>query len=232
MNTSYLKEYKDKEMKQFVLAYLLVSISSIGFQTQLSSNGTNLSTALFQMLVTDIFVGAICVLVFIFNELWSDNAKTRIIYKELPSNTIFSDIANGKIDATGFDLESARKFYSDLFTASPAKQTAEWNILLRNSKEAEQDNVIEAERLQLMTRDICMSTVSLLIMNIIAIGTLSITSNDFGLTIKTFGIPIIYLVAMFFITRTAARNRANRLVVLVIKNNVQDKLHNDVQISV
>ena len=222
MNVAYIKEYTDKEMKQYVLSYLLIAISSIGFQTQLTNDSSNLSTSIFQMLVTDVFLGAICVLVFIFNELWTDRAKTKLIYGELPSNSVFSDISNGKIDTNGFDLDKARKIYSGLPTASPMKQTAEWNILLRNSKDAEKGNVIEAEKLQLMTRDLCMSTISLLIMNIVAVGVFSLVNNDIFLSTKMLGIPIVYLIVMFFITRAAARNRAKRLVVLVIKNDVQD----------
>ena len=42
-------------------------------------------------------VGAICVLLFVFNELWPDKAKTKIVYLKVPSATIFSDIASEKM---------------------------------------------------------------------------------------------------------------------------------------
>ena len=50
---------------------------------------------------------------------------------------------------------------------------------------------------------------------------LGILSGDFKEAIKAFWIPFVYLIVMFFITRAAARNRATRFVMLVIKNDVQ-----------
>lgn len=34
MNTEYIKNYRDKELKQYILAYLLITISSVGFYTE------------------------------------------------------------------------------------------------------------------------------------------------------------------------------------------------------
>ena len=75
----------------------------------------------------------------------------------MPSDAVFSDIASGKIDATGFDLETAQKMYGHMADAPANLQTAEWNKLLQKSRISEMGNVIEAERLQLMTRDITCS---------------------------------------------------------------------------
>ena len=223
-DVEYVKGYKDKELRQYVLAYLLVTIASIGFQTKIIGSTAGSFASLFQMIVTDFFVGAICILVLIFNELWPDRIKTKLIYKTMPSDTIFSDISSGKIDATGFDINSARSMYAALASESAAKQTSEWNILLRKARDEGRGNVIEAQRMQLLTRDICMSTVSLLILNVIAVVVLTIVYNDVCLSIKMFSLPLIYLVAMFFITQAAARNRGQRFAILVIKNDVQNSI--------
>ena len=106
------------------------------------------------MIAIDVLVGAICTLVFVLNELWSDKSKTRLVYHQMPSDAVFSDIASGKIDAAGFDLETAQKMYGHMADAPANLQTAEWNKLLQKSRISEMGNVIEAERLQLMTRDI------------------------------------------------------------------------------
>ena len=164
----------------------------------------------------------LCVLVMIFNEIWSDKAKTKLVYGQLPSDTVFSRISSGKIDATGFDIDKAKAIYAHLFSVSATKQTAEWNKLLRKCRDAGYSNVVEAERMQLMTRDICMSTISLLIMNVVAIVVISIMNNNICISIKMFGMPIVYLVVMFIITKIASWNRANRFLSLVIKNDVQD----------
>ena len=221
MNTEYIKDYKYKELKQYVLAYLLVAIASVGLYTKVSVGPSNLLSSFLNMVSIDVLVGAICSLVFVFNELWSDKSKAKIVYCDLPSNTVFSDIASGNIDETGFDLIKAQETYAYLSNATAEQQTAQWNKLLKKSRDAKQGNVIEAERLQLMTRDICMSTVSLFIMNSAALAVLMVVFANKWIPIRVFAIPLAYLIVMFFVTRVAARNRAKRLVALVIKNDLQ-----------
>lgn len=173
------------------------------------------------MIAIDTLAGAICALVFVLNELWSDKSKRRIVYKNMPSDTVFSDIASGKIDAAGFDLAKAQEMYAYLSAAPANRQTAEWNDLLRKCKDAGRGNVIEAERMQLMTRDICMSTISLLIMTIVVLLILTFIYSNVLIPIKMLYIPLIYLVIMLFVTKRAAKSRADRTAVLVIKNAVQ-----------
>lgn len=180
-----------------------------------------LLSALSSMIAIDTLAGAICALVFILNEFWPDKVKQQIIYKDMPSDTVFTDIASGKIDAAGFDLAKAKEMFAHLSNAPANQQTAEWNDLLRKCKDAERGNVIDAERMQLMTRDICMSTISLLVMTLIAFGVLAVAYMSLVTAIKILYIPLVYLVIMWFVTKKAAKSRANRIVVLVIKNAVQ-----------
>lgn len=224
MSIEYIKNYKDKELKQYVIAYFLVAMATVGFYTLSNTTSVGILSALFEMMTIDILIGAMCVLVIILNELWPDKAKTKIVYKNMPSDSVFSEIATGKIDATGFDLEKAQKMYSYLSEASANKQTAEWNIMLKKSRDDQNGNVTDAQRMQLMTRDICISTVSLLIMNLVALLLLIFVLDTFGDVMRVLGIPLVYLIVMFFITRGAARNRARRFVMLVIKNDVQREL--------
>ena len=180
-----------------------------------------LLSALSSMIAIDTLTGAICALVFVLNEFWSDKAKRQIVYKDMPSDTVFTDIASGKIDAAGFDLAKAKEMFAHLSNAPANQQTAEWNDLLRKCKDAEHGNVIDAERMQLMTRDICMSTISLLVMTLIAFGVLAVAYMSLVTAIKILYIPLMYLAIMWFVTKKAAKSRINRIVVLVIKNAVQ-----------
>ena len=214
MNVEYIKDYKYKELKQYVLAYLLIAVASVGFYVKDTIGAVGLLSALSSMI-------AICALVFILNEFWPDKVKQQIIYKDMPSDTVFTDIASGKIDAAGFDLAKAKEMFAHLSNAPANQQTAEWNDLLRKCKDAERGNVIDAERMQLMTRDICMSTISLLVMTLIAFGVLAVAYMSLVTAIKILYIPLVYLVIMWFVTKKAAKSRANRIVVLVIKNAVQ-----------
>jgi len=230
----YVKDYREKELRQYVLAYLLIAIASVGFQTIAEfqtlavSSETSIMVSIFKMIMTDIFLGAICVLVLILNEVWPDRAKAMIVYWKMPSDTIFSRIACGKIDATGYDLDEAKNLYAHLCSAPADKQTSEWGRLLRKYKDAGSGNVMGAQRMQLMTRDICLSTVTLLILNVFAVVVLAIVNNGICNSLNMLGLPIVYLLAMLIVTKLAARNRAHRLVNLVIKNSVQDNQDNQV----
>ena len=75
MNTEYIKDYKYKELKQYILAYLLITVASVGFYIKNTIDAGELLSALFSMIAIDTLAGAICALVFILNELWSDKSK-------------------------------------------------------------------------------------------------------------------------------------------------------------
>ena len=80
MNVDYIKDYKDRELKQFVGAYFLVAVAATGFYTLPSMQDVGLETVLSKTLTIDAFIAAASVLVIIFNELWSDKVKTRILH--------------------------------------------------------------------------------------------------------------------------------------------------------
>ena len=109
MNVEYIKDYKYKDLKQYVLAYLLIAVASVGFYVKDTIGAVGLLSALSSMIAIDTLAGAICALVFILNEFWPDKVKQQIIYKDMPSDTVFTDIASGKIGAAGFDLAKAKK---------------------------------------------------------------------------------------------------------------------------
>lgn len=109
MNVEYIKDYKYKELKQFVLAYLLIAVASVGFYIKDTIGAVGLLSALSSMIAIDTLAGAICALVFILNEFWPDKVKQQIIYKDMPSDTVFTDIASDKIDAAGFDLAKSKR---------------------------------------------------------------------------------------------------------------------------
>ena len=225
----YVKDYKEKELRQYVVAYLLIVVAFVGLHTvaelrQALSGAASKMPLILQMIMTDIFLGAVCVLVIIFNEIWPDRIKTKLIYWRMPSDDIFTRIANGKIGPTEFDLTEAKAIYAHLATAPPEKQTSEWSVMLRKCRKAGHSNVLDAQRMQLMTRDICITTLSLLIMSFTAVIFLSFIQNEKSASLKMLGLPVTYLTAMLRVTGVAARNRANRLVALVIKNDIQEKI--------
>ena len=65
MNTEYIKDYKYKELRQYIISYLLITIASVGFCTRATIENSDLFSSLFNMIAIDVLVGAICTLVFV-----------------------------------------------------------------------------------------------------------------------------------------------------------------------
>ncbi len=219
MKDHYVKDYKEKELRQFILAYLLITVASIALHTDFSADNADLLDTLLKMAAMDIWVSGLSVLVVILNEIWPDAMKTKIVYGSMPSDTIFSEIAAEENEFC-FDVDVAKEKYKRFSTLPPDKQSAEWYKLLHASKEADCGNVIEGQRMQLMTRDICISTLSLLILTFLTVMIFTMLKSDGQEYWQMFAVPVLYLSVMFFVTKVAAKNRARRFVELVIKEDL------------
>ena len=79
MKDHYVKDYKEKELRQYILAYLLITAASIALHTDFSADNADLLNTLLKMTAMDIWVSGLSVLVVILNEIWSDAMKTRIV---------------------------------------------------------------------------------------------------------------------------------------------------------
>ena len=217
MNKDYIKDYKYKELRHYILAFFLIAVSSIGLmECDFMSPEKYFETAM-SMISMDLLQGAICILVMILNEIVNNTTKAKIVYGVLPSDSIFSDINTGKFKTTDFDISAAKKKYKTHISKPSSQQTMEWNKLLFNARKAESGSVIEAERSQLLTRDLCLSTLTLFILDVICLVVIAILRGSFFEMLKLFAIPLGFLFVMFFVLRKVARNKANRLVSLVIK---------------
>lgn len=220
MNTSYIKDYKDKELKHFIMASVIVVVSLIGLRMYGIWPQDGLESLLLKAIPIDLLEAAIGILVYIFTELWNNTAKVWIVYKQLPSDTVFSDIIAGKMKSLDFDIVQAKNKYHTNAQKTNRQQTIEWNKMLREARKEEVGSVIEAERSQLLTRDMCITSFTLFIINVIVFIIVAIVLKSFSESVKLFALPMIYLVAMFFITKMIARNKAKRLLELVIKNDL------------
>lgn len=219
MKDHYVKDYKEKELRQYILAYLLITVAFIALHTDFSADNENLLDTLLKMAAIDIWVSGLSVLVVILNEIWPDAMKTEIVYGSMPSDTIFSEIAAGENERC-FDIDVAKQKYKHFSALPPDKQRSEWYKLLHASKEADCGNVIEGQRMQLMTRDICISTLSLLILTLLTVAIFTALKPDGQECWQMFAVLVLYLSVMFFVTKVAAKNRARRFVELVIKEDL------------
>ena len=217
MNKDYIKDYKHKELRQYILAFFLIVVSSIGLMAYDSIQPEKYYEYAISIISMDLLQGAVCILVMIFIEMPSNTTKNRMVYGKLPSDTVFSDIKFGKFKTTDFDIPIAQKKYQTHVSKSESQQTMEWNKILFNARKAESGSIIEAERSQLLSRDLCLSTLTLFILDIICLIVIVISKNTFFETLKLFAIPLGYLFVMFFVLQHVAKNKAKRLVSLVIK---------------
>lgn len=224
MNNDYIKDYKEKELRLFIASYMLISVATIALYVMKSNEIIEVFPVLLELVTLDVVVGVACTMVYIVNEIWTYTAKNKLVYKTLPSNTIFSDLISGKILIPGIDMEKAKNQYRKLSEANGEIQTMEWNKLLAKSRKKEYGNVIEAERQQLLTRDICVSSVSLLIINLLTILIMSVVFGNVLKSIIIFGVPELYLAVMYVLSRRAANNTAKHFVYMVIKNDVIESL--------
>lgn len=77
MNVEYIKDYKYKELKQYVLAYLLIAVASVGFYIKDTIDAVGLLSALSSMIAIDTLAGAICALVLILRRLYCFPTKSQ-----------------------------------------------------------------------------------------------------------------------------------------------------------
>ncbi len=224
MNNDYIKDYKGKELKLFIMSYMLITAVVVAFYVMKNNEIVEVFPVLIELVTFDAIAGAACSIVYIVNELWTFPARKKLVYKALPSETVFSDITEGKTTIPGIDMKKAKEQYRVLFDASAEMQTMEWNKLLMKNRKSEYGNVIEAERQQLLTRDICITSISLLIINGIIIAIMSFVFGNVCKSIEIFGIPTLYTLVMYILSRKAANNTARQLVNIVIKNDVIDRM--------
>ena len=69
MNTSYIKDYKDKELKHFIMASVIVVVSLIGLRMYGIWPQDGLESLLLKAIPIDLLEAAIGILVYIFTEL-------------------------------------------------------------------------------------------------------------------------------------------------------------------
>lgn len=55
MKDHYVKDYKEKELRQYILAYLLITVASIALHTDFSADNENLLDTLLKMAAIDIW---------------------------------------------------------------------------------------------------------------------------------------------------------------------------------
>ena len=116
---SDLKNYREKELKSFVLGNILLILMETGIVdniVQLMSS-SDLWKAAAELFKSSIISSIIYIFVFCFDSILQGRLKNKVIWpiKGLPENTIFLDIDKNNKDER-FSKQTARKVYEKLYT--------------------------------------------------------------------------------------------------------------------
>ena len=116
---SDLKNYREKELKSFVLGNILLILMETGIVdniVQLMSS-SDLWKAAAELFESSIISSIIYIFVFCFDSILQGRLKDKVIWpiKGLPGNTIFLDIDKNNKDER-FSKQTARKVYEKLYT--------------------------------------------------------------------------------------------------------------------
>lgn len=215
-----MKDYREKELKWYILAYLflLIGISEAGLITA----GDGWADSVEELLASSLLAGTICTLSFVFDCLYTADVKGKLVclgFATLPGKTIFTRISASKINDIRIDAKKAQEKYVDVIRNLPAGkndkkkyENTKWYALSR-IHDAD-PRVITAHRDYLLCRDMYTTTISMLALTII--------SMVFKV-IQFSCIPIGYLLVMLVLTNIATHARASRFVNSVIAADINKK---------
>lgn len=217
---STLKNYRDNELKWFILAYLFLVIGS-GNPNVIKDTGIEVLSKIESLISTALISGAICSLAFVIDSLYSQKIKDALLYlkiTKMPGTTIFTRIKSGTLKDARFETIQAQRKYEAIINNIPANKSksgyenAKWYKIYVLYKE---DSAISSvHRDFLLCRDLYITTISLVVLTVIA---MIIKLIPFS------WILLGYLLTMAIITNCAAHNKAHRFVNTVIAVDVASK---------
>lgn len=216
-----MKDYREKELKWYIFAYLFLLIGISG-QGLITSGGDNGFSSVEKLLSSSLLAGVICTLGFVFDYLYTAGIKDVLLnlgIMTLPGKTIFTRISKGKVSNMRIDTKEAQGKYNDIISAIPTDKKArekyentKWYALSRMHED--DPRVKTAHRDYLLTRDMYTTTITMLVLTAVGMG-----AN----VIQHSWIPIGYLATMLVLTNIAAHARAHRFVNSVIAVDMNSK---------
>jgi len=216
-----MKDYREKELKWYIFAYLFLMIG-ISSPDLISSGSDNWLSSIEKLLSSSLLVGVICTLAFVFDCLYTAELKDMLLclgFTTLPGKTVFSRISKGKINDMRIDIIKAQEKYKDIINNLPCNkneknkyENIKWYSLSRIHED--DPRVKTAHRDYLLSRDLYTTTITMFV--------LTIAGMVFGV-IQFSWIPIGYLIVMLILTNIATHFRAHRFVNSVIVVDINPK---------
>lgn len=216
-----LKEYRDNELKWYLLANILLMIVSSGFFV-FGETPESWVTAISSFLSVTIFSSAIYILTFVFDSVVPSRIKVFLVFlwKRQPSCTIFTDMEK-KFEDNRFMLEDAKKKYAEIYeriTSEPEKfdQTPLWYEIYNRHRE--NTIVFGSNRDYLLLRDMHAQTIILILVYII----IWKMAGNMIFSWKY----ILYLTTMVILLNISARVQGKRLMYNVLSVDINQTKRN------
>lgn len=216
-----MKNYRENELKWYILAYLFLLIGATTPKLFSSGNIDWLGN-IENLLSSTLLAGVICALSFVFDCLYTPTLKEALLFlgfTTMPGKTIFSRLSQGKINDIRFENKKAQEEYEEIISNLPsdenqkkAYENAQWYSLSR--KHEEDPRVETAHRDFLLCRDLYITTITMLVLTVAGM----ITK-----IIQCMWLPIVYLVILLVLTNIAAHFKAHRFVNSVIAVDLNPK---------
>lgn len=214
-----LKEYRDKELKFFLVANILLMIFSSGIIKLENTEIERWIVYITNLINITIFFVISYILTFVFDSIIPSSIKLCLLFlgKKQPSYTIFTDMLE-KLEDNRFTIEDVKDKYENIYKkineASPKNkdQTAMWYKIY--NKHRDHSIIFGSNRDYLMLRDMHAQLITLSIVYLILC---------FLFHVIFFSVSyIIYLLCMIVILNIAGRTQGKRMVYNVIAIDINE----------
>ena len=216
-----LKEYRNNELKWYLLANILLMTISSGFFV-FGETIESWVTGISSVLNVTVFSSAIYILTFVFDSVVPSRIKVFLVFlwKRQPSCTIFSDMEQ-KLEDNRFTLKEAKKKYAKIYEQindEPKKfdQTPLWYEIYNRHRE--NTIVFGSNRDYLLLRDMHAQTIILMLVYII----IWRMAGNMAFSWKY----IIYLTSMVILLNISARVQGKRLMYNVLSVDINQPNRN------
>lgn len=210
-----LKDYRENELKQYVIANALVFLLVHGFIDFANADNIKLVQRIVSLLGTTLLASIIYIFTILVDSVIDDKIKNKIVnlyFMKLPGEYIFTEIKNKNKDIR-FTTDKALQKYSHIYSEIPINlderkkyENSQWYKIYNQYREAPM--VFMSNRNYLLMRDMYISTMVILVLYFIACFFFKWLTYE-----KLF---IIYLLGILIITNVATHIKAKRFVYNVI----------------
>lgn len=215
-----IKSYRDNELKYYVLGNILLILYFEGVFDGLWIESISKNITIIKFVIESAFVLSISyVYVFLLDSIIAGDWKFRILYfgrNHMPGCTIFSRIKKKTID-NRFTKEQAVEYYKEIYETMPENkkeryeyENAKWYSIYR--KYEKEKRIFVSNRDFLLCRDLCMVTISLLIIYVLFV---------FGLNLLHFSFRFFWFIIFeLVVSNVAMRGKGMRLAYNVIAMDI------------